>query len=780
MSFFTSSSSSSSGSSSSSPSSSCSPSTSSSSEPSSSFPFHNMFFTDFRSFSQGQKLNLLSILILCSTPEYIHYELHDLTPEELSQALSTTWIFPLIYFLAIELSISQELLENLLPLLLQCISFKDGLTFLMRQNLVEEKLFLLDINAYSNDNIKELIDGEIVIEDEAPYEENKNDNNKENMKNSNQNNQKKINLLISLIFFLIFHSKYDGRGRSLIRTLAFFLSIPSEKLIFYEREIRDYLFNNTEKLNNFLLSSHKKLNNNNSLMRYAKIGVVSLGAGAVLAVTGGLAAPAIAGALLVMGTSSAAVGVVTLTTMATIFGSAGAGLSGYKMMKRTKGVTEFEFESSGESKSLSIMICISGWEEDEEDYKRAFGTLPMNMKDEERLARFYRIHSPHRLDKITNELKMFSNDINGLYDQIKELYGADPRSYKALVPKPYSYELDENDEEVLNNIFNIVNNALNSTQPQNRMKMSLFGSKQKNSSSSGTSSKNTSIKNLGSEIIRKVDEESIDKYPSTYWHWNELPLSLTEERYLLRWETKLQIQLGNTINNMLTQLGTSTVKHILTTTLLTALAAAVALPAIILKLTDIIDSQWAIAIERADEAGKELAKALLENDYGSRPITLIGYSFGSRVIFSCLRELKKMLGQENELEVSDDTPEGEINEEDGNTNNDIIDSSESSRNSESKSRSNSSSTSGSAKKPSILSKMNFMKTSSTTSSNNPETQAASEKKIKIIRSLIQDVVLLGAPIKASSRSWASVRELVGGRFINGYSSNDMILGIIYR
>lgn len=48
--------------------------------------------------------------------------------------------------------------------------------------------------------------------------------------------------------------------------------------------------------------------------RYAKIGAVSLGAGAVLAVTGGLAAPALAGALLVMGGTSAAAAVSVSAT----------------------------------------------------------------------------------------------------------------------------------------------------------------------------------------------------------------------------------------------------------------------------------------------------------------------------------------------------------------------------------------------------------------------------------------------------------------------------------
>jgi hypothetical protein len=68
-----------------------------------------------------------------------------------------------------------------------------------------------------------------------------------------------------------------------------------------------------------------------------------------------------------------------------------------------------------------------------------------------------------------------------------------------------------------------------------------------------------------------------------------------------------------------------------------------------------IDGLWTIAVERADQAGKELAKvrcfvyfyshimsivqALLARPAGSPPVTLVGYSMGARVIFSCLKHL---------------------------------------------------------------------------------------------------------------------------------------------
>ena len=46
--------------------------------------------------------------------------------------------------------------------------------------------------------------------------------------------------------------------------------------------------------------------------------------------------------------------------------------------------------------------------------------------------------------------------------------------------------------------------------------------------------------------------------------------------------------------------------------------------------------------------------------------------------------------------------------------------------------------------------------------------------------LIQDVILLGSPVNSKSRVWRAIRRIVGGRIINGYSSKDMILGLVYR
>ena len=46
--------------------------------------------------------------------------------------------------------------------------------------------------------------------------------------------------------------------------------------------------------------------------------------------------------------------------------------------------------------------------------------------------------------------------------------------------------------------------------------------------------------------------------------------------------------------------------------------------------------------------------------------------------------------------------------------------------------------------------------------------------------LVQDVFLFGTTMTASRQTWLDVRSVVGGRFVNGYATNDWILGYLFR
>jgi len=195
-----------------------------------------------------------------------------------------------------------------------------------------------------------------------------------------------------------------------------------------------------------------------------------------------------------------------------------------------------------------------------------------------------------------------------------------------------------------------------------------------------------------------------------------------------------------------------------------------------LAATSVIDNLWAIACHRADLAGQELARALLLRKNDSRGVTLVGFSMGARVIFSCLKTLcslrlgTSVSGSDCCEIVDDDTYFAEVNN--SNVGLDFMKSCDASADvgDKSSARSNSSwkSWSGIGRDRSHAAPEDVLEVPLT---------ATDQRRLD---SLVLDVVLLGAPIASQSFHWDRVRRLVNGRLINGYSENDLMLGIIYK
>uniref|UniRef100_A0A5B7BNS4 Putative transmembrane and coiled-coil domain-containing protein 4 isoform X2 n=1 Tax=Davidia involucrata TaxID=16924 RepID=A0A5B7BNS4_DAVIN len=112
------------------------------------------------------------------------------------------------------------------------------------------------------------------------------------------------------------------------------------------------------------------------------------------------------------------------------------------------------------------------------------------------------------------------------------------------------------------------------------------------------------------------------------------------ERYALQWESKNLIAVSTAIQDWLTsRVALELMKQGAMLTVLSTLLVALAWPATLLAATDFIDSTWTIAVDRSDKAGKLLAEVLLKGLQGRRPVTLVGFSLGARVIFKCLQFL---------------------------------------------------------------------------------------------------------------------------------------------
>jgi len=115
-------------------------------------------------------------------------------------------------------------------------------------------------------------------------------------------------------------------------------------------------------------------------------------------------------------------------------------------------------------------------------------------------------------------------------------------------------------------------------------------------------------------------------------------------------------------------------------------------PSSLVKINKIVENPWIVGIVRAEKAGQVLAETLLNRVQGERGVSLIGFSLGTRVIYSCLMTLaeKRAFG------------------------------------------------------------------------------------------LVDNIVLMGAPIPTEMRVWAAMRSVVTGRVVNAYSGRDFVLGFLSR
>lgn len=111
------------------------------------------------------------------------------------------------------------------------------------------------------------------------------------------------------------------------------------------------------------------------------------------------------------------------------------------------------------------------------------------------------------------------------------------------------------------------------------------------------------------------------------------------EAFALRFELEALMNLGNSLTTMIKSAAWGYAKsEIIKRTVFASLTAGL-WPLGLLKVSRIIDNPFSVAKARADKAGAVLADALINRAQGERPVTLVGYSLGARVIYTCLKTL---------------------------------------------------------------------------------------------------------------------------------------------
>ena len=560
--------------------------------------------------------------------------------------------------------------------------------------------------------------------------------------------------------------------------------------------------------------------------------VAGVVAGTLLAVTGGMAAPAIAGALTFLGMGAVAGTFLTLastTAVVHIFGVAGGSLAAYKMRRRTAGLTEFTIVQSSattlqqpvdpvddldddllpEEKEqqkanqprlarwkdkakafkerrkkergtqdgdgpppkaeLSRTICISGWLTDKCDFQRPWGIAPSKPPPTklEKLQRFYRIYNPDLIPVCDNLLKRWKKEESTFWELLEDKYGCNPDTLFPLQFGPmHDAKLTDTELLVLDRLIVEVGEARSRQKEAQHAHLPKHVQSAIASNPSGDTNSLENTRALGTgddeSVVTEEGAENEEELPrrfqrqcyasvfeqvapsssleklippphlATVWDYSS---RYGGEVYSLHWETHMLTKLCLCFRDVALTSAASAGQQALRLMVANTVALAASVPIYVLQAMNSIDETWSVVVSRAEDAGKELARSLMVNNAGHRPVTLVGYSFGARVVFSCLKQLAVYQQQwEDYHEQKASRAIGFAAHEEANK-------------------------AKRKEKKWMLHELEF------------DREPAS---------VVEDAIIMGAPMYLSLASWKACRQVVAGRFVNVYSRTDKILSLMFK
>ena len=398
--------------------------------------------------------------------------------------------------------------------------------------------------------------------------------------------------------------------------------------------------------------------NKSSVLKGFAIGGAAIVGGALVFVTAGLAAPAVAGGVAAVGTGlgigAVTAGVATflgsasgMVVLTSVLGTAGGGLSAFKMKTRLANVQDFSFSN--------FDLNDDTWDSEEEEAEE--GEEKEGKEDRESETKGETDNSLAKPHTATLSTVIC---VSGWLKKDKKKGDSSTRQYRAALLQALHFDEDEDEEE-----------------------------EEKEEEKEGDKEE---------EDDEEEEDDGRDKTTTSKGPTTTIPVtprsptlfSPYAQYYALDWERKELRNLGKAMSSLAAetavQYGASEVAK---KTFLATLMSALAWPATIMALAGYIDNSWSVACSRADKAGGILAEVLESRIHGNNPVTLIGYSTGARVIFNALLQMK--------------TP-----------------------------------------------------------------------------GIVENVILIGAPVTCETGAWKNARKMVSKRLINAYSSKDWALRFLYR
>ncbi|KAI1769615.1 DUF726-domain-containing protein [Hypoxylon sp. FL1150] len=118
-------------------------------------------------------------------------------------------------------------------------------------------------------------------------------------------------------------------------------------------------------------------------------------------------------------------------------------------------------------------------------------------------------------------------------------------------------------------------------------------------------------------------------------------LGSQNETYVMRWEEDGLIRMNTGLELLVKSPTWNVVKNEITSRTVYDRLTQIEWPIGLLKASKIIETPWCSGVIRADKAGAALADMLINKSFGERPISLMGYSLGARIIYNCLMVLSE-------------------------------------------------------------------------------------------------------------------------------------------
>ncbi|TIA93258.1 hypothetical protein E3P81_01070 [Wallemia ichthyophaga] len=442
--------------------------------------------------------------------------------------------------------------------------------------------------------------------------------------------------------------EYTALSRACMRSMLTVLSIDLQLLRMAECQtattiwmtVKDNLNSDSEKARSQRADKQKWI-------RWAATGTGVVVGGVVLGLTGGLAAPALAplfAALPALGFFATGGGAIAIGVM---FGLTGGGLGGYRVARRTAGISEFKFVP------LKNEVLFDG--------ALGKGSLPTRKVDPEYRPPYEirsKSSSSNSLSTLGTPTDKYKPPVPPKPPTIKAKSQAEERKIASDIPakRPVKAPAKQPDTPFS---FKKMGNSFEQFGSKTMVGMRKFGdtisdgvaniginNKTEEEKEAERATENAEVAPAmtatvcATGLLLNAPQESVNVWRESF---GDIANAEDDQRdvYALTTDASYFVDAGKQINGwVIEKIINMAGSQILGVTALGAFMAATAVPLGLISATGmVIDNAWQGAVDRAKKAGDILSDVIRDRVHGKRPLALIGHSLGALMLVRALLNL---------------------------------------------------------------------------------------------------------------------------------------------